>query len=171
MALLSSLESEHIGTLEEIDRRLRARKILIEGYRMDPIVGYVAVKIDFMRSLRPDGDPIKDALKQVGLAVVKVVEDIFQGIPGYIVVTDSELRIENIGGEDCQLQVGGETRNISIQTTLNIEHTYVMKDGKYLCEWGDPANPLHQPTTLFERPAPVRTIEQDEHGMTLKYQL
>ncbi len=145
--------------------------MLIEGYRIDPIVGYVAVKIDFMRSLRPDGDPIKEAFKQVGLAVVKIVEEILEGIPGFVVVTDSELRIENIGGEDCQLQIGEETRNISIQTTLNIEHTYVLKDGKYLCEWGDPANPLHQPETLFERPKPTRTIERGPDGITMRYDL
>jgi hypothetical protein len=145
--------------------------VLIEGYRIDPIVGYVAVKIDFLRSLRPDDDPIKQMHREVGLAVFKIVEKLFDGVKGYVVVTDSEFKIENIGGSDCQLNVGGEMRHISIQTSLNIEHTYVLKDGKYLCEWNDPANPLQEPKPTFERPPPVRTIEQDEHGVTLKYQL
>jgi hypothetical protein len=171
LALLSSLESEHIGTLEEIDRRLREAKVLIEGYRIDPIVGYVAVKIDFLRSLRPEGDPIKQMHREVGMAIFKIVEKLFEGVKGYVVVTDSEMKIENIGGDDCQLQVGEEMRHISIQTTLNIEHTYVLKDGKYVCEWGDPKNPLHQPETLFERPKPTRTIERGPDGITMRYDL
>lgn len=171
LALLSALESEHIGTLEEIDRRLREARILIEGYSIDPIVGYVSVKIDFLRSLRSHDDPYKKMHREVGLAVFKVVEKLFEGIRGYVVVTDSELRIENIGGEDCQLNVGGELRNITIQTSMNIQHTYVLKDGKYLCEWGDPQNPLTQPLPPVEKREPVRTIEEGPHGITFKYQL
>lgn len=159
-ALLSSLESEHIGTLLEIDRRLREAKILIEGYRIDPIVGYVAVKIDFLRSLRPADDPYKRMLSESGLAVFKVVEKLFEGLLGYVVVTDSELRIEDFG-----------TEQMTIQTTLSIEHTYVLKDGKYLCEWGDPNNPLHKPETLFEKRPVTREVEQRDGMHVIRYNL
>jgi hypothetical protein len=162
MALLSSLESEQIGTLREIDRRLRDRKILITGYRIDPIVGYVAVKIDVMREIRPP-----DEVKMLADHGSKpLLEEVFAGLPGYVVVTDSQLRIEDFGykGDD-------EHPGISIQTTLQIEHSYVMKDGKYVCEWGDPANPLHTPKHLFEQPKPTRQIEQRGGMVRIQYNL
>lgn len=162
LALLSSLESEHIGTLREIDRRLREAKILIEGYHIDPIVGYVAVKMDILRNLRPE-DEIKE-ISQHGSK--NLLERVFGGLPGYVVVTDAQLRVEDFGwkGDD-------ERPGISIQTTLHIEHTYVMKDGKYVCEWGDPANPLHNPKSLFEKRKPVREVEQKDGMHVIRYNL
>jgi hypothetical protein len=155
-ALLSSLESEHIGTLHEIDRRLRQAKVLIEGYKIDPIEGYVAVKVDFMRAFRPDDD-----VKELGQNGAKnILEKIFDGLPGYVVVTDAWMKIENFGTEDLR-----------IETTLNIEHTIVMKDGKYLCEWSDPSNPLHRPKAVFEKGPITREIEHGEHGVRIRYNL
>lgn len=158
--LLSALESEHTGILVEIDRRLRDAKILIEGYRSDPIVGFVAVKLDFLRSLRPDNDPYKAMLNVPGLAALKVVEKLFEGLPGYIVVTDSEMRVSGFG-----------TDAMSITTTLKIEHTYVLKDGNYLCEWGDPDNPINKGQPL-QKKQPVREERHDANGMhAIRYQL
>jgi hypothetical protein len=89
MALLSALESEHLGTLQEIDKRLRARKILIEGYRIDPIIGYVAVKIDVLREIRPP-----DELKTLADEGTRpLLEDVFGGLPGYVVVTDAQVKV------------------------------------------------------------------------------
>jgi hypothetical protein len=146
--------------LHEIDRRLREAKILIEGYRIDPIIGFVAVKIDFMRSLRPDDDPYKVLLKESGMAACKIIEKLFDGLPGYVVVTDAELRIEDFG-----------TETLSIKTTVSLEHTYVLKDGKYLCEWGDPANPIHE-GRVFQKKRPVREELTNAVGMPiLRYHL
>jgi hypothetical protein len=153
----------HIGTLEEIDRRLRERKILIQGYRIDPIIGYVAVKIDVLREIRPP-DEVKTLADK---GSVPLLEDVFSGLPGYVVVTDAQLRVEDFGYKADDDQEHG----ISIQCTMNIEHTYIMKDGKYLCEWGDPTNPLHTPKDLFEKRKPVRTIEHGPDGVTMRYDL
>jgi hypothetical protein len=162
MALLSALESEHIGTLEEIDRRLRERKILIQGYHIDPIIGFVSVKIDVLREIRPP-----DELKTLAEKGTRpLLEDVFGGLPGYVVVTDAQVKQEDFGykGE-------GDDHGISIQCTMNIEHTYVMKDGKYLCEWNDPANPLHKQEPLFEKKKVERVIEQHGNIQMIRYQL
>jgi hypothetical protein len=162
MALLSSLESVHTGTLDEIDRRLRERKILIQGYRIDPIIGYIAVKIDVLREIRPP-----DELKTIADEGTRpLLEDVFGGLPGYIVVTDSQLKIE-----DMSYKGEWDDKSISIQCSMNIEHTYVMKDGKYLCEWGDPLNPLHNFEPLFEKREVKRTIEQKDGIPTIRYEL
>jgi hypothetical protein len=135
--------------LREIDRRLREAKVLIEGYRIDPITRYIAVKVDFLRSLRPD-----DEVKTLGEQGAKpLLEKLLEGLPGFIVVTDSWMKLENFG-----------TEHMRIETTLHIEHTVVMKDGKYLCEWGDPANPLCRPKTLFEK-GPVTRRDEQRGGM------
>lgn len=164
MALLSSLESEHLGTLREIDRRLRERRILIQGYHIDPIKGFVSVKIDVLREIR-----LPDEIKTLSEQGSKpLLEEVFAGLPGYIVVTDAQLKVEDLsykGGDD------GDDGRISIQTTLSIEHTYLMKDGKYVCEWNDPLNPLNEPEPLFEKKKPTCEIEQHEGVMTMHYKL
>lgn len=133
---------------------------MIEGYRIDPIVGFIAVKLDFLRSLRPEGDPIKEQMRQVGTNVYKVIEELFHGLPGYLVVTDAELRVEDFG-----------TEQMTIRTSLKIEHTYVLKDGKYLCEWGDPANPISQGQPL-QKKKPLKEEFIDDAGMpTIRYNL
>jgi hypothetical protein len=162
MALLSALESEHIGTLQEIDKRLRARKILIEGYRIDPIIGYVAVKIDVLREIRPP-DELKTLADQ---GTRPLLEDVFGGLPGYVVVTDAQVK-----QEDLSYKGDADDDGISIQCTMNIEHTYVMKDGKYLCEWNDPANPLHTQERLIEKKKVERVIEQENGRMVIRYNL
>jgi hypothetical protein len=161
-ALLSSLESEHIGTLREIDKRLRERQILIEGYKIDPIKGYVAVKIDVLRNIRP-ADEVKRLADQ---GSKWLLEEVFGGLGGYVVVTDHQVRIEDMGYKGQ-----GEEHGISIQSTFSIEHTYVMKDGKYLCEWGDPANPIHKPETLFEKRPVTREVEQRDGMHVITYNL
>lgn len=162
MALLSALESEHLGTLEEIDRRLRARKILIQGYTIDPIIGYVAVKIDVLREIRPP-DELKTLADQ---GTRPLLEEVFGGLPGYVVVTDAQLKVE-----DLSYKGDAEHDGISIQCTMNIEHTYVMKDGKYLCEWNDPANPLHTQEPLIEKKKVERVLEQNGQVLTMRYNL
>lgn len=163
LALLSSLESEHTGTLHEIDRRLRERKILIEGYQIDPIKGYVSVKIDVLRNIRPP-----DEVKRLSDEGSKwLLEEVFGGIAGYVVVTDHQLRIEDLG---CKVN-DNERSHLSIHTTLSIEHTYVMKDGKYLCEWGDPGNPIHHPEPLFEKKKKVVEVQRREGVTIMRYKV
>ena len=167
-ALLSSLENEYIGTLREIDRRLRERKILITGYNIDPIVGYVAVKIDVMREIRPPDETKVIAEK----GTRPLLEDVFGGLPGYVVVTDAQLKIDNFDATPFDIQSGqDEGPGISMQITMNIEHTYVMKDGKYLCEWGDPANPLHKPKDLFEKRKPTKEVTEEGGIHVIRYNL
>ena len=128
--IISALESELTNRLRVIDERLREAKVLVEGMSLDPIKRFVSVKLDFLRSLRPPGDRVKHILDEDETGE-KALEDLFDGIPGWVVVTDAQLKTENV-----------EAENLTLSMAINIEHTIVLKDGKFFCEWTDPKNPL-----------------------------
>lgn len=158
MELLSSLESELLGVAREIDRRLRARKILVEGFHLDPILGYVAVKFDVLRTLRPP-----DEMKRLSEQGSKfLLEEIFQGLKGYVVATDAQIRHD-------RFDYGENSGIATMEVTMHVEHTYVMKDGKYLCEWGDNANPILHGEPLAKRPQ--REITTDGQVTMIRYNL
>lgn len=120
------------------------------------------MKIDILRTLRPD-----DQVKKLGEQGSKfLLEEIMAGFSGYVVVTDCQTRIEDFGYKGTD-----ERPAISIKTTLNIEHTYVLLDGKYVCEWGDNNNPLIHPMPEKPTKRPLREIREEQGRMVMRYNL
>lgn len=114
-----ALESELTPTLHEIDERFRAANVLILGVDYDVLTK----RVHFV--IQPD--PMWH--KQVG-GTAAMVEDILNGIPGEIIITDEQKKNWEFNPAD------------DYQTFVEVlfRHSYLLVDGKYRQELGDCAD-------------------------------